>query len=434
MTFPVKDKYVFINGLSGVVEVVSHETAQKFFDGEATPELKPFFTYLTPEEETEKAHSLCAFLLENAAKCVDGNVAITFDCNFRCPYCFEIWVKNPDVMKTVMDEYKVDKAFDALEILNKDCKKKKVVTLTGGEPLMRKNKDIVTYFLKKGKDLGYYFAIITNGMELNHFLPLLSSVDLDFVQITLDGPRSLHDRRRVFKKGEGTFDCIANNVDEARKMGIPLAIRTNIDTEVLSHLEELASFFTERGWAADPHIHFSLNALHDPHMEPEKAKMYMGLYEKAFAQVKRPDLNFLGVHDFIRHFRRLNSLCREPPSFWPAFWHCSAGIRRFVLDPFGDVHSCPSMVGWREQRIGVYIPELSFNEKHDQWQNRTIFTLEKCRNCNLLLVCGGECGYASLVQEKDLFTPVCTTTEKLVVDYLETFMGKLPPRPQKEHS
>jgi radical SAM protein with 4Fe4S-binding SPASM domain len=95
-------------------------------------------------------------------------------------------------------------------------------------------------------------------------------------------------------------------------------------------------------------------------------------------------------------------------------------FRRYILDPFGDVYSCPSTIGWKERRIGVYIPELSFNENYDKWKNRTIFAMEKCTKCELALVCGGDCGYALLLNENDLYTPVCTATEKQIsrtIDY-----------------
>lgn len=70
MTFPVKDEYLLINGLSGAVRLVSKESAQEFFDGEITEDLKPFFTHMTLEEEKKKAQYLYEFLMENAAQCV----------------------------------------------------------------------------------------------------------------------------------------------------------------------------------------------------------------------------------------------------------------------------------------------------------------------------------------------------------------------------
>jgi uncharacterized protein len=414
IAFPVRDKYILINGLSGVVRLISKECAQKFFDGDVTEELKPFFTHLTPEEEFKKAKFLCDFLMKNAAQCADGSIAVTYDCNLRCPYCYEIWAK-PSPTKIALDKNKVDKAFEALEILNKECTRKKPLNLTGGEPLMKKNKEIVTYILKKGDDLGYHFTIFTNGVEFHHFLSDLSSVDITSVQITLDGPRHFHDTRRIFKKGKGTFDVIVRNIEEARVMGLPLSIRTNTDPEILSHVDELAHFYKERAWINDPHMRFALVHLCGQYLDPEKSDEITKIYKGVLDAARKPELNFFSASPNTK----LNSLFSEPPQFWPSFWNCNAVTNRYVFDPFGDVYPCRTMLGWKEERIGRYIPELSFNERYKKWKSRTLFNMEKCTQCTLALVCGGDCGYASLLHKKDLLTPVCSTTEKIVIAYLE---------------
>jgi uncharacterized protein len=415
MTFPVKDEYLLINGLSGAVRLVSKESAQKFFDGEITEDLKPFFTHMTLEEEKKRAQYLCEFLMENAAQCADSTLAVTYDCNLRCPYCYEIWVKRPETMKMVINERTVDKAFKALEFLNKDCSEKKPLSLTGGEPLMRKNEDIVKYILRKGTDLGYSFIVFTNGVELNHFLSDLSSVDVQYLQITLDGPRHLHDKRRIFRKGQGTFDAIVKNIEKAKEMELRVLIRTNTDAEILSCMDEMAHFFREKGWATDSNIRFSLASTCDQHIDPSTIEEQTKTYEKIMEIIKSPELNFFDAH----LVGKLQSLFGEHPKFWPAFWNCNAVTKRYALDPFGDVYPCWSMMGWKEGRIGVYIPELSFNENYEKWRGRTLFAMDGCTECEIALVCGGGCGYASFLNEGDLFKPVCTTTERIVVRYLE---------------
>ncbi len=415
MAFPVKDKYLLIHGLSGAVRLVSQDIAQKFFNGEVTEEIKPFFTHVTPGEELEKAKLLCAFLMKKAAQCCDSTIVVTYDCNLRCPYCYEVWVKKPETMNTVINEYKVDKAFEALEYLNKDCNREKPLVITGGEPLMKKNKDIVTHILEKGSDLGYTFTIFTNGVELNNFLSNLSSIPLDHIKITIDGPSHLHDRRRVLKKGKGSFNIITKNIEEARKIGLPLVIRTNTDAEIFSHIHELASFFKEKGWTKDPHIRFSAAFVCEQDFNFETADQKMEVYETIMDILKKPELNFFEVSPH----RKLHSLFGEHPKFWPSFWNCNAVTNKYVCDPFGDIYPCRAMMGLKEQRIGVYIPELSFNENYKTWRNRTIFSLEECQGCNLALVCGGGCRYPSLLGEGGLFTPQCTALEKVIEESLE---------------
>lgn len=279
---------------------------------------------------------------------------------------------------------------------------------------MKKNEDIIKYILKKGDDLGYTFLIFTNGVELNHFLSDLSSVHIKYLQITLDGPQSLHDQRRIFKKGKGTFSTIVDNIEMARQLKIPVVVRTNTDLEILSRIDELAAFFKEKGWITDPGIYFSLIHLCDQRLNPEKVDQYLEIYQGVLDAAKRPEMHFFDASPFLK----LHSLRKEHPKFWPSFWNCNAVSSRYVFDPFGDIYPCRSMVGWKEQRIGVYIPQLSFNEKHEQWRNRTIFAMKKCTECDLALVCGGGCGYVSLL-EGDLFNPLCANIKQFVLPYLD---------------
>jgi uncharacterized protein len=415
MVFAVKDKYLLLNGLSGAVSLVDKQTGERFLEGEVTEELKPFLTYLSPEEEVEKAQAFCNFLRKKAAQCADSTIAVTYDCNLRCPYCYEVWVKNPQMMNMVMDEYKVDRAFAAMEELNAQCPGEKPLTLTGGEPLMMKNADIVRYILKKGDDLGYKFTLFTNGVELHSFLSEISSLNIEFVQITLDGPQPIHDQRRVSRSGKGTFNTIVRNIEKAREMGITLLIRTNSDPDVLSRIKELAHFYRERGWIDDPTIHFAMVHVCGQIMNHEDFERLLAVYRQVLDLAAHEDLRFFEASPYAK----LGSLYTEHPRFWPSFWNCAAVVNRYVFDPFGDIYPCRAMLGWKEHRIGVYAPELSFNETIEKWRNRTIFALEMCKECELALLCGGGCGYQSLLVNKDLFTSVCFDIKQIVAPYLE---------------
>ncbi|MGC1120720.1 MAG: radical SAM protein [Candidatus Methanofastidiosia archaeon] len=411
----MKDKYLLLNGLSGAVSFVDKKTGEQFLEGNLTEKLKPFFTHLSPEEEVEKAQAFCDFLMKKAAQCADSTIAVTYDCNLRCPYCYEVWVKTPQMMNMAMDEYKVDRAFTAMEELNAQCPGEKSLTLTGGEPLMMKNADIVRYILRKGDDLGYKFTLFTNGVELHSFLPEISSLNIEFVQITLDGPQPVHDQRRVSRSGKGTFNTIVKNIEKAREMGITLLVRTNSDPEVLSRIDELAQFYRERGWIDDPTIHFAMIHVCDQILNLEDFERLLTIYRQVLDLAAHGDLHFFEASPYAK----LGSLYTEHPRFWPSFWNCAAVANRYVFDPFGDVYPCRAMLGWKEHRIGVYTPELSFNGTIKKWRNRTIFTLDTCKECEHALVCGGGCGYQSLLVNKDLFTPVCFDIKQIVTPYLE---------------
>lgn len=75
---------------------------------------------------------------------------VTYDCNFRCPYCYESEVSEGGrkwTKKTFTKDL-VDRAFDAmLEIEPNRQKHSNLITLYGGEPLLAQNHDIIKYIV-----------------------------------------------------------------------------------------------------------------------------------------------------------------------------------------------------------------------------------------------------------------------------------------------
>lgn len=156
----------------------------------------------------------------------------SYDCNFRCPYCIEGQMSGDgkNWSKRTFTREMVDRAYEAmLEIApHKELHGKQII-LYGGEPLLKENKEIVTYMIEKGCSLGYSFMAITNGYDLDGFVDLLGPEKLCRLQITVDGTKEWHDQRRVHYKDGGSFDRIVANIGLALKAGVHVAVRVNTD-------------------------------------------------------------------------------------------------------------------------------------------------------------------------------------------------------------
>lgn len=115
---------------------------------------------------------------------------VSYDCNFRCPYCYEGGISGDGRHWTQQRFSKelVDKAYQAMEQIEPRKERQgHVITLYGGEPLMKENKEIVNYILEQGKKNGFYFNAITNGYDLECYEEWLGPDMINFLQITLDG-------------------------------------------------------------------------------------------------------------------------------------------------------------------------------------------------------------------------------------------------------
>ncbi|MFZ3070522.1 MAG: radical SAM protein [Anaerolineaceae bacterium] len=85
----------------------------------------------------------------------------------------------------------------------------------GGEPLLEFPliQKVVGYskYLFWGKQLT--FSITTNGTLLNPEIILFFQEHNFSLGISLDGPKEINDRNRVFANGKGTFDSVLHNIN-----------------------------------------------------------------------------------------------------------------------------------------------------------------------------------------------------------------------------
>jgi len=73
-------------------------------------------------------------------------------------------------------------------------------------------------------------VFVTNGTILTRrCLNMLQNVNVDYIQITLDGIKDTHDKRRIKLNGEGTFERIVGNITTLVKRSFQVVIRINVD-------------------------------------------------------------------------------------------------------------------------------------------------------------------------------------------------------------
>ena len=88
-------------------------------------------------------------------------------CNLNCSYCDTKWANETGVKYTVMDENEIYRMIKDSGVKN--------VTITGGEPLFRKDMEIL--FEKLNADRELSVEIETNGsVDLSHFLAVCNNI------------------------------------------------------------------------------------------------------------------------------------------------------------------------------------------------------------------------------------------------------------------
>ncbi|HIT39025.1 MAG TPA: radical SAM protein [Candidatus Caccoplasma intestinavium] len=315
---------------------------------------------------------------------------ITYDCNFRCPYCFEKGVGRD---KMVFTPEMVDKAFEAIFYIEPNEKYFfKNITLYGGEPLLVQNRKIISYIIDRGKRLGFTFSAITNGYDLVAYEDLLSPDGIAFLQITVDGVRDHHNSRRIHCQGFPTFDRILDNIGLALKRGVRVSVRVNTDRENIEDLKELQAIFERLQYVENPL--FSMNsALLVDYSESETDNTYHYLTQREFIQKHSVSKSQFEYQDYGVFDKLYQAIMRKKPlSFHPIF--CRAQTGSFVFDPYGNIYPCWEVVGRPEHCIGHYASAggVSWSQEPlDNWHKAHISEIQACTVCKYALLCGCGC-------------------------------------------
>ena len=104
----------------------------------------------------------------------------------------------------------------------------------------------------------------------------------------------------------------------------------------------------------------------------------------------------------------------------PRFFNCESNILELnIFCPDGYIYACPESIGIKKHAIGIFYPKFKlFNGMLDIWRNKTIFNIEKCKNCSFSPICGGGCTYSSLLISNGSI-PTCERYREVLNTFFE---------------
>ena len=359
------------------------------------------------EEEIAKKNRMVKFLRDKHAEVKQKPNRITFvmtyNCNFRCPYCFE---EGRVVKKEVITPELIDAA---LKLVGDDLE---TVGLFGGEPLLPSTRPALEYLISQVPDKA--FSITTNGYYLVEFFDLLSTIKISEIMVTLDGEEDAHNKRRYLANGAPTFQKIMQGIQKYLENNIPVCIRMNIDKGNYDKANNLKAHLLEKFAEHGELLSFETS----PMMRMDRAERN-DILEKLYSE----DIDF--SHDgrqqrnrFMGRFNPMVNALTGVAKPRPTYSFCYAHMNSYLVDPFGLIYPCLLSVGVEELAIGTYYPEINFKE--NGINSRNIETIPECRECIYSLLCGGGCPLR-LPQYDDLMRPVCFNVSNQIHNILPKF-------------
>jgi pyruvate formate lyase activating enzyme len=114
-----------------------------------------------------------------------GAIVFTQGCNFRCPYCHNPELVDPDRYGTLLPEDEV------VAFLERRRGQLEAVTLTGGEPTLQPDIDP---FLQRIREMGYRIKVDTNGSMPHVLARLIQKGLVDYLAMDVKGPLGKYSR------------------------------------------------------------------------------------------------------------------------------------------------------------------------------------------------------------------------------------------------
>lgn len=381
-----KDQIVMYNSFTGALAVIKEQQYKQFTDYLETGkeiEDKVFLEnalkcgYLVPKDVDER------FLIKT--RMMQGRyrndilsltIAPTMACNFRCVYCFEQGYYGNKLMDENTQENLIkfiEKHINGVKYLN--------VTWFGGEPLLGMpvvgNLSEKMIALCDEKKIQYSAKMITNGYLLTRDMAQrLKKYKIHSAQVTLDGPREIHDMRRPLINGNGTYDVIMENLRELDGV-LKVGLRINVDIDNFSAANEVVKYIKENEMTnyIKPYLGLVIP--------------YNGVYDNGKC-LSEESYSKYNLQFLIDNNLPVQSIYPKPKGNY-----CTAdSINGWVVDDKGYLYKCWNDIGITEHSVGSVNFGAAFLQNTELLSAYFSFDPsinEDCKDCKLLPVCLGGC-------------------------------------------
>jgi len=252
---------------------------------------------------------------------VEGQIKLTYLCNYRCVYCYCTHCNNIINEKKELNFIQWKDILDQIHELGGIC-----LTITGGEALLHRN------FLRiydYARNKGFLVTIFTNGFLLDdeiikHFVknPPFS------IELTLNGitKRTYESITQVPDSFRRIMDIIKNIVSN----NLPLVLKTmglkENKNEILK-IKEFAEKLLGKG-------KYCFDSFVAPCLDGSPEPVSHRLSIKEILEIENQDSNMMANKSYYLRKPRNQSLPKE------YLYHCSSWITNYIINPYGLLQFC----------------------------------------------------------------------------------------------
>lgn len=329
---------------------------------------------------------------------------ITNQCNLACTYCYEF---GADKIATPAGKTKymtLETATASVDFLLANSPGRQAVHITffGGETLMNFKllRQVVAYAREQAalQGRGVGFSLTTNATLLtDEIIEFLADNEIG-VTVSMDGPPDLQDKRRVDKKGRGTYAVIEPRLRKliARHNTRAITARVTLTdgvTDVMRiyrHLKDDLGF-DEIGFAPVTNSGDQDYAIDDPGMDGVLAQFNELADEWLDYALRGRRHGFSNVSETIGEL--IQGVNKSHP--------CGAGLGLLGVSPSGDLSPCHRFTDADTHTLGHVTSGVDTEKRQDFLARGHVEAKYECQTCWARPLCAGGCHHEAFVRYGD---------------------------------
>lgn len=288
----------------------------------------------------------------------------------------------------------------------------------GGEPLLALEHIKFFNLLAKENKIELKQVMITNGYLITQeVLEFFQEVGLKGLQITLDGRKEIHNKRRPHVTDSDSYSRIMDNLDllynfcKTKNYDMFISIRVNVDKTNEEDYPLIKKYFEER--------------------YGDFFYVYYGIVKNYNSCLSQADDSF-NRKDEDKFYQLLNAKYNlHSENFYPkqcGIGYCQAQfIDHYVIDSDGYMYKCYNDIGYKDKAIYSLAEgkKLNLKREADFIINQQVIFNERCKDCFLMFSCQGGCPYEAIENKRR-----CPVVKENIKEYLEKTYDRIQQKEQ----
>lgn len=377
-------------------------------------------------------------LQEKLSRITKVGLSLTENCNFRCTYCPHVGMYDCENSHSA-NEMTFDTAKKTIDLVIMGKKKQRSfsnpalsITFYGGEPLMAFNliSKVVQYTKELGVDVN--FGMTTNGSLLTKEVAKYLLENNFNINVSLDGPKSEHDKCRLTATNAQTWDLVMTNLRYIRSLNkeyFKSKVACLMTVSVVQHDLDKILAFIETDELFQDFMNYSVNWVKHSFLKPEFKHQYSDTRRmmKSHRLVKKTLMENVSRKLHLRNRQNITE-----PLLLSA--NCFPGGTRLFVNPDGYFNICerfPSQLSPVIGHVDTGYDLAAIRRLIETWED--FINRSQCRECEVWMLCD-QCFSSAIDENGNWKTCITEGYKEALQEYIEILEERNEEHKDRDHS